>query len=71
MAQVRKNLVTADQLPAVRSDLRKAKALAWLLEHVDVVDPEGQPIDRAELEPSPVAGDGRPSEDSTSEESAD
>lgn len=51
-AQVRKNLVTSDQLPAVRSDVRKAKALAWLMEHVDVVDPEGQPIDRAELEPS-------------------
>jgi len=56
-AQVRRNLVTSDQLPAVRSDLRKAKALAWLMEHVDVVDPEGQPIDRAELEPSPEAAD--------------
>ena len=54
-AQVRKNLVTSDQLPAVRSDVRKAKALAWLMEHVDVVDPEGQPIDRAELEPAPGA----------------
>lgn len=53
--QVRRNLVTADQLPAVRSDIRKTKALAWLLEHVDVVDAEGQPIDRAELEaPSPA-----------------
>ena len=56
-AQVRRNLVTSDQLPAVRSDVRKAKALAWLMEHVDVVDPEGQPIDRAELEPSPEAAD--------------
>ncbi|GAC1536185.1 MAG: trigger factor [Acidimicrobiales bacterium] len=52
-AQVRANLVTADQLPAVRSDVRKAKALAWLMEHVAVVDPEGQPIDRSELEPTP------------------
>jgi trigger factor len=53
-AQVRRNLVNADQMPAVRSDLRKAKALAWLVEHVDVVDPEGQPIDRAELEAQPA-----------------
>ena len=53
-AQVRRNLVSADQLPAVRSDVRKAKALAWLVEHVAIVDPEGQPIDRADLEPKPV-----------------
>jgi len=55
-AQIRRNLVSADQLPAVRSDVRKAKALAWLMEHVDVVDPEGQPIDRAELEAAPASG---------------
>jgi len=54
VVQVRRNLVSADQMPAVRSDLRKAKALAWLVEHVDVVDPEGQPIDRAELEAQPA-----------------
>jgi trigger factor len=70
-AQVRRSLVSADQLPAVRSDLRKAKALAWLLEHVDVVDPEGQPIERAELEPPPAAGSDGPNEDASSEESAD
>jgi trigger factor len=71
VAQVRRNLVSADQLPAVRSDLRKAKALAWLLEHVDVVDPEGQTIDRAELEAPPAADNGSASEDASSEESAD
>jgi trigger factor len=53
--QVRRNLISADQMPAVRSDVRKAKALAWLMEHVTIVDPEGQPIDRAELEPQPAA----------------
>ncbi|HEY2427326.1 MAG TPA: hypothetical protein VGI06_00235, partial [Acidimicrobiales bacterium] len=75
-AQVRRNLVSSDQMPAVRSDLRKGKALAWLMEHVDVVDPEGQPIDRAELEAQPapdpeaeashaedVPADGSPGED--------
>jgi trigger factor len=53
--QVRRNLTSADQMPAVRSDVRKAKALAWLMEHVTIVDPEGQPIDRADLEPQPAA----------------
>jgi len=56
-AQVRRDLVSNDQLPAVRSDLRKSKALAWLIEHVDIVDSEGQPIDRADLEPPPAAAD--------------
>ncbi|HET9075699.1 MAG TPA: trigger factor [Acidimicrobiales bacterium] len=50
-AQVRRNLERADQMPAVRSDWRKSRALEWLLEHVEIVDPEGQPIDRALLEP--------------------
>jgi trigger factor len=53
-AQVRRNLVSADQMPAVRSDVRKAKALSWLIDHVSVVDPQGQPIDRADLEPRPA-----------------
>jgi len=69
-AQIRRNLVSADQLPAVRSDLRKAKALAWLLEHVDVVDPEGQPIDRADLEPQPAGDSDGPDEDALKEQQA-
>jgi len=69
-AQVRRDLVNGDQLPAVRSDLRKAKALAWLMEHVDVVDPEGQPIERADLEPPPAAGDDGAGGDARSEETA-
>ena len=38
-------------MPAVRSDLRKRKALEWLIEHVEIVDEDGNPIDRAALEP--------------------
>ena len=38
-------------MPAVRSDWKKSKALEWLVDHVEVVDPDGQPIDRALLEP--------------------
>jgi trigger factor len=48
--KVRKQLERNDQLSAVRSDLRTRKALDWLLEHVEVVDPEGNPIDRADLD---------------------
>src|SRR3954462_2120256 len=48
-AAVRKQLDRNDQLPAVRSDIRKGKALAWLTEHVEIADEEGHIIDRAEL----------------------
>lgn len=48
--KVRKQLERNDQLSAVRSELRTRKALEWLLEHVEVVDLDGQPIDRADLE---------------------
>jgi trigger factor len=51
---LREQLERADQMPAVRSDIRKAKALGWLMEHVDIVDEEGNRIDRADLQPEPV-----------------
>jgi hypothetical protein len=54
-------------MQAVRSDVRKAKALSWLMEHVDVVDPEGQSIDRSGLALSPDPGTGE--DDVTPEES--
>jgi trigger factor len=47
--QVRRQLERQEALPAVRSDIRKAKALEWLVSNVEVVDPEGHPIDRAAL----------------------
>ena len=40
----------AGQMSAVRSDIRKRKALEWLLERAEVLDPEGATIDRSELE---------------------
>ena len=40
-AKVRKELERADQMPAVRSDIRKRKALDWLVEHVELVDETG------------------------------
>src|SRR3954462_9885561 len=48
-AAVRKQLDSNDQLPAVRSDIRKGKALSWLTEHVEIAEEEGKIIDRAEL----------------------
>jgi trigger factor len=53
--RVRQQLERQEALPAVRSDVRKAKALEWLVSHVEVVDPEGRPIDRADLSPAPPA----------------
>jgi trigger factor len=49
-AEVRVALEEGDQLPAVRSDLRKRKALDWLVANVAIVDEDGAPVDRADLE---------------------
>ncbi len=47
---VREGFERVGQLSAVRSDIRKRKALEWLLERAEVLDPEGATIDRSELE---------------------
>jgi len=57
-AQVRKDLENEDQLPAVRSGIRKTKALEWLIAHTEFVDEEGQVIDRSQLTPSPLESPG-------------
>ena len=44
--QVRKQFERNEQVPLVRSDIRKRKALEWLLEQVEMVDETGQPVDR-------------------------
>jgi trigger factor len=49
-ARVRREFERNDQVAAVRSDIRKRKALDWLIEHVEIVDESGEPIDRADLE---------------------
>jgi trigger factor len=53
--KVRKQLDRADQVPAVRSELRNSKALEWLVENAEVVDEEGNPINRADLQPDTPA----------------
>jgi len=54
-AEVRRELERQDAIATVRSDVRKSKALEWLVEHVEVVDEEGHTVDRALLSPNPEA----------------
>ncbi len=68
--EVRRQLERADQLPAVRSDIRKGKALEWLVEHVEIVDEAGQPIEASDLlgpEPEGEGAGGAPTDDETEE----
>jgi trigger factor len=48
--QVRDRIDRSGRLPAVRSEQRKEKAVRWLLDHVELVDENGEPIDRAVLQ---------------------
>ena len=48
-AELRKAFERNEGMQAVRSDLRKGKALDWLLDHVEVKDTEGNPVDRDAL----------------------
>ncbi len=45
--EVRKAYERNDAVTDLVAQMRKTKALDWLLEHVEIVDPEGNPIDRA------------------------
>ena len=45
-AAVRKAYEVNDAVTDLIAQIKKTKALDWLLEHVEVVDPEGNPIDR-------------------------
>ncbi len=57
VARVRAEFERGGNLSAVRSDVRKRKALDWLLERVEIVDEDGHAIDRADLEVSPESDD--------------
>ena len=48
--EVRDQLERAGRLPAVRSDRRKAKAMRWLIDNVDLIDEEGKPVSRDDLQ---------------------
>ncbi len=51
---LRQTLEQSNQLGAVRADVRKARALDWLAERVELRDEEGRPVDRADLLPPPA-----------------
>ncbi|MGH9066062.1 MAG: trigger factor [Acidimicrobiales bacterium] len=55
-SRIRRQLEANEQIPAVRADARKGKALTWLEDHVELVDEAGKPLDRAELFPTSEAG---------------
>ena len=44
--QVRKAYERNDLVPELVAEIRKSKALDWLLHHVEMVDPEGHELDR-------------------------
>jgi trigger factor len=45
-SEVRKAYEKNDAVTDLVAQMRKSKALDWLLDHVEIVDPEGNPIDR-------------------------
>ncbi|HXW78130.1 MAG TPA: trigger factor [Acidimicrobiales bacterium] len=49
-AVFREQVERAGRRLAVRSDLKKSKAFDWLVEHAEVTDEEGNPVDRALLQ---------------------
>lgn len=61
VAQVREQLERGGQVPALRSDLKKRKALEWVVDRVEIVDDDGEVIDRAELELPSADDDADPS----------
>ncbi len=67
-AAVRTRIERNGQMSAVRSDIRKRKALDWLIERVELVDGSGKTIDRAELELEPDPGASDPDEDPTEDD---
>lgn len=77
--RVREQFDRGGQLPGVRSEIRTRKALDWLLERVEIVDEDGQPIDRSDLEfsaeefdgASPTASAAQPSSDADDTDSAE
>jgi len=69
LAQVKDQLDQDDGGLAVRSGIRKTKALEWLLEHVAVVDADGREIDKELLNTPPVDPDAEPVADAEGDQS--
>ncbi|HLX78910.1 MAG TPA: trigger factor [Acidimicrobiales bacterium] len=48
-AKMRSTIERGGGLAGLRSQIKSAKALRWLIEHVDIVDEEGNPVERSML----------------------
>jgi len=70
VADVRARLDRTGRTVAIRSEQRKAKALEWLLDHVELVDDEGNALTREDLR-SGQAGHGAPEVAAVQEAAAD
>jgi trigger factor len=68
-AKVRKDLERRGVLEAIRSDIARGKALAFLLDHAEVVDANGEPVDLS-LPPTADAPDSAPGEATADEPEA-
>jgi len=64
---VRKQFEEADQVSALIGDMRRARAMEFLTETVEIVDEDGTVIDRADLEPPAEDGE-EPTDDADSVE---
>jgi trigger factor len=60
-AKVRKDLERRGVVEAVRSDIARGKALAFLIEHAEVVDADGEIVDLSL--PQPTATETAPADD--------
>ncbi|HEX3334050.1 MAG TPA: trigger factor [Acidimicrobiales bacterium] len=67
---LRRQLDTAGRTGAVRSELRKRKALEWLLDHVDLFDEEGNPMSRDDLK-ADASEDGAADQDEETSDDAE
>ncbi|HEV2369608.1 MAG TPA: trigger factor, partial [Acidimicrobiales bacterium] len=55
--ELRREIERGDRLESLRADIRQTMALDWLIDHVEVLDEDGNPVDRALLdEPPPALG---------------
>ena len=69
--ELKARLAEVGQLSALRADLGKQAALEWLTENVELIDEDGDPVDRGTLEiPDPEA-DGDENEEPTDAEPND
>ncbi len=55
VADLRRRIERSGRDVELRSDMRTAKAADWLVEHVGVVDDQGNPVDRSDLADEVVA----------------